>query len=293
MYSFDDVSQALEAGLLSEGLFRLEQFARSQGNTDLADWAAAELTGWNSTSEDFPDYRKMTVQVVDGDRYPIRRDEGGWLLVTLPLAQGVQVLQQHVGEGMTVYTDDAPSGWGISISREQIQMILGAGRQAARRKLLHAFPKQRARYPAPGFTKLVQDSQLASLLERRWAEANEDFQAGAYLSTLIMLGSILEGVLLDKALTNPAVAQQSSKAPKDRAGQVRPTGEWTLAQLIDVAHECGWLSKGMKDFSDTLREYRNFIHPREQLRNGAYYPDAQLCGVAWEVTQGALADLSK
>lgn len=135
------------------------------------------------------------------------------------------------------------------------------------------------------FVELVQDQNLAEVLAQRWRESLRTFEAEAYLSTIVLLGSILEGVLLDKIQNHPEQANQSKSAPKISFCR------WTFRDLIVVAHECGWLDRDVKDYSETLRDYRNFIHPREQLRYQSY-PDAGTCKVARTVVEAALDDLA-
>jgi hypothetical protein len=139
--------------------------------------------------------------------------------------------------------------------------------------------------------KLVQDEELAKILSQRWEESFHTFEAKSYLSTIILLGSFLEGVLLDKVQSNKKQANQAKSAPKAE-DKTRPFNEWTLNDLIKVAYECRWLDKDVKVFSEALRDYRNLVHPREQLRHQTY-PDEGTCRVAREVVEAALEDLSK
>ncbi|WP_417763737.1 hypothetical protein [Shewanella sp.] len=67
---------------------------------------------------------------------------------------------------------------------------------------------------------------------------------------------------------------------------------WKLAEMIDVAHHVGWLGLGVKKFSHSLREFRNLIHPYEQMAT-RMNPDADTCGISWLVVQAAVNDLAK
>lgn len=116
------------------------------------------------------------------------------------------------------------------------------------------------------FTKSVQDPKLAQIMASRWKESQQAFDCGAYLATIILLGSILEGILFDKAQNEPSRAMAAQAAPKNREGKVGPISNWSLENLINVANECGWISRGSKEFSKALQGYRNLIHPREQLK---------------------------
>jgi hypothetical protein len=104
---------------------------------------------------------------------------------------------------------------------------------------------------------------------------------------VILLGSIIEGVLLSKVEMNPAQANKASSCPNDGSGKPLPFTEWKLQNLIEVAHECGWLKKEYKDFSHVVRDYRNFVHPNKERKEGIVF-DANICRVVWEVVSAAL-----
>lgn len=93
-----------------------------------------------------------------------------------------------------------------------------------------------ASYPRPDFSRLVDDEDVRRILDARWDEAKKCFSAGAYLATIIALGSLLEGVLLSRAMKSPIQAKAAPAAPK--RDQIP---DWSLADLIRVAHECGWI----------------------------------------------------
>jgi hypothetical protein len=144
--------------------------------------------------------------------------------------------------------------------------------------------------PIPAFDRLVADSSLASILESRWREVIKCIEAGAYLAAIILMGSILEGVLLAVVTENPKQANQARSAPKGVSGKVKRFGEWTLSELINVAHDCKWLQTDAKKFSHVLREYRNLVHPWEQ-RARDEVPDEDTCRICWEVVRAAMNDI--
>ena len=61
--------------------------------------------------------------------------------------------------------------------------------------------------------------------------------------------------------------------------------------MIEVAHEVGWIQLDVKKFSHALRDFRNIIHPYQQL---AYrtYPDMDTCNISWLVVQAACNDVA-
>ena len=67
--------------------------------------------------------------------------------------------------------------------------------------------------------------------------------------------------------------------------------DWKLAELIDVACELGYLRLDVKKFSHTLRDFRNYIHPYEQMSSG-FSPDKHTAEICLQVLRAAIASLS-
>ena len=151
-------------------------------------------------------------------------------------------------------------------------------------------PKHRSGDDVPDFARLVADSTLADILTFRWQEAQRCVQAGAHLSAIVMMGSILEGALLYTVEQHRATASRASRAPRNRDKSPRPIHRWGLSALIDVAHEVRWLEGDVSRFSHALRESRNVVHPYVQ-RQQHDYPDADTCAICWKVVRAAIADL--
>ena len=136
------------------------------------------------------------------------------------------------------------------------------------------------------------DEYLKPLLETRMTEMKSCFKAQAYLSVIFMAGSMLEGILLSLANQNPRNFNQSTVAPKNKEGKVRTFHEWTLSDLITVAHSIGILKEDIAKFSHVLRDFRNYIHPYQQLSEN-FYPDKNTAKICMQVMKGALAQISK
>ena len=146
--------------------------------------------------------------------------------------------------------------------------------------------------PPPDFLSLGLDIGIGALLEQRWGEAQICVDNGAYLSATIAMGGLLEGLLLGVIMSRPQDANRSTSAPKDSDGKVKHFGNWTLSEMIDVAHSVGWLDLDVKRFSHALREFRNLIHPYQQLATRAD-PDSDTCGISWLVVQATVNDLAR
>jgi hypothetical protein len=139
---------------------------------------------------------------------------------------------------------------------------------------------------------IITDRALAELLRKRLDEARTCREYGAHLSSVIMLGSVLEGVLHDVAMQHQAEACSCRLAPKDSHGRPRPIHQWSLIHLVDVAHACGWIELDARRFSHELREYRNMVHPARELAD-MHHPDEDTVAICWNVVVAALNDLSR
>ena len=134
-------------------------------------------------------------------------------------------------------------------------------------------------YKAPDVTELTKDiPQLEPIIRDRWLEAQKCVYAGAYLSAVIMMGSILEALLLARAHRDQGKAQTARAAPKRRDGHNLALHDWTLDSLINVAAEVGWLKVDRKSFSHALRRFSECCTPmasgehQRRLRQGYVRP---------------------
>ena len=139
-------------------------------------------------------------------------------------------------------------------------------------------------------SRLVNDHIFSQIIIDRWKEANRTYDSESYLSTIILLGSILEGLLLCKIKANPKIANLSKRAPK-KENSVLPFDKWTFNNLIEVAHDCKWIQDYVKNFSDYIRDYRNLVHPSHQQKM-AIFPDKSMCEVVRNAVKAAIFDLT-
>lgn len=144
--------------------------------------------------------------------------------------------------------------------------------------------------PPPNFENLGLESGIAEILQHRWDEIQICIDSKATVSAVIMMGSMLEGFLMGTMQRNPRVANSSASAPK-KDEKVKHFADWTLNDMIEVAHEVGWIQLDVKKFSHALRDFRNIIHPYQQL---AYrtFPDMDTCNISWLVVQAACNDIA-
>ena len=144
---------------------------------------------------------------------------------------------------------------------------------------------------AGSIANLPIERRIVPIIESRLAEVDRTLGAGAYLSSVVMCGSILEAVLLGKAKQEPARFNGSKKAPKTAAGEVKRFHEWKLADLIDVANDLGILKHDVHKFGHYLREFRNYIHPNQQMQSG-FIPDKHTAKMCVQVLRAAFAGIT-
>ena len=92
----------------------------------------------------------------------------------------------------------------------------------------------------------------------------------------------------------PKITRESSddhKLARNPRTKLSPFQEWSLSQLIDVACDIGILEPDIKKFSHGLRDFRNYIHPYEELISN-FTPDIHTARVCYQVLRAALASVS-
>lgn len=147
--------------------------------------------------------------------------------------------------------------------------------------------------PPPTFLSLQLEPGLGEILADRWEQTQRCMNAEAYLAATIIMGSMLEGMLLSVLQKFPKEANTCKAAPLDpRTGKVKYFAEWSLSEMINVAHEANWVDLDVKKFSHSLREFRNLIHPYQQMIVKTF-PDKDTCGISWLVVQAATNDLAR
>lgn len=174
-------------------------------------------------------------------------------------------------------------------SRGIVARLLGRFPIATPEKRVESFLRQE--FPLPNMKNLPVEQAIAPVIEHRLAEAQKALTVGAYLSVVVLCGSILEGVLLGMAQKEPASFNKSSASPKTKDGKVKRFYEWTLAEFIDVASDVGVLKPDVQKFGHGLRDFRNYIHPYEQLVSG-FTPDEYTARLCFQVLRAALASVA-
>lgn len=114
----------------------------------------------------------------------------------------------------------------------------------------------------------LKDAILRQIIERDYSELKTIlFPSGAWKSTVVLSGSILEAILYDSLTRDSGTlvkAKASKKAPKNKSLE---DGKWRLVDLIEVSIDIGLLPKNRADTIDqVLRDYRNFVHPKKEVK---------------------------
>lgn len=140
--------------------------------------------------------------------------------------------------------------------------------------------------------KIGLDGSVTEVLNYRFAEIKICLERDAPLSAIFLIGSSLEGILLGVALKNIREFNQANSSPKDKEGKVKQFPMWTLSNFIDVAFELKLLNQDVKKFSHSLRDFRNYIHPYEQMSSN-FQPDKHTAKICWQVLRAGIFQLTK
>lgn len=140
--------------------------------------------------------------------------------------------------------------------------------------------------------KIGLDGVITEVLELRIEEIKNCLSSKAPLSIIFLSGSTLEGILLGIALKYPKLFNQSNSAPKEKNGKIKQFPRWTLSNLIDTSCEIGILKEDVRKFSHALRDFRNYIHPYQQV-SSKFNPDKHTAKICWQVLKAAIHQIYK
>lgn len=140
------------------------------------------------------------------------------------------------------------------------------------------------------FTRLPLDDAMTRALIERMQEAQRCIAAKANLAAVILCGSVLEGMCLGFGCRYPervnrAYAELYNRSP----GRFH---EWKLREWIDVLGRLGYLSPNVEEFGHALQDFRNYVHPAEQLAHH-FSPDQHTARIGFQVVVAAADDLAR
>jgi hypothetical protein len=132
------------------------------------------------------------------------------------------------------------------------------------------------------------EGDIQSVIRQRMTEIRKTI-GEAPLGAILLIGSTLEGILIDVAIQHSTTFVAATAAP-ERDGKTAPINQWRLNSLIDVAYELGFVSHDVKRFSHVLRDYRNFIHPRAQAL-AQFHPTSDTAKICFQVLKAAVTQI--
>ena len=137
------------------------------------------------------------------------------------------------------------------------------------------------------------DPRVAAGIEARLTEAQANLAAGSYLSAIILWGSVLRsGFAWRRLITTPARSSIGHRqAQRALMARSRRFHEWSLSDLINVAHEVNLIGLDVKKFAHLLRDFRNYIHIHQQIAEG-FTPDKHTANICLQVLKAALAGIA-
>lgn len=107
-------------------------------------------------------------------------------------------------------------------------------------------------YGEADLSKIKIESSISSILESRLIELKVLIQNKTPLSSVIMMGSILEGLLLAIASKYPKEFNMATSSPKNNNGSVKKLHDWTLNDFINVTYEIGGIEEDVQKFASSL-----------------------------------------
>ena len=136
------------------------------------------------------------------------------------------------------------------------------------------------------------DTNINDIIKCRLCEVEACIRTEAPLAAIFMIGSVLEGILLGIAISYPRQFNQSKCASKDADKKVKAFPEWKLSNLIDAAAEIGILKQDVKKFSHVVRDFRNYIHPYQQMAS-RFSPDNHTAMICFQVLRAAIYQIGE
>lgn len=136
------------------------------------------------------------------------------------------------------------------------------------------------------------DKEIIDIIQERIVEIKKNLSNDNPLSVIFLCGSILEGILCGIAITNKEKFLNSKICPKDKNGNIKKISQWSLCSLINVACDIGLLSQNVKEYSKSLKNFRNYIHPFKQLKVG-FSPNNDTAILSWQALNVAINELIK
>ena len=131
------------------------------------------------------------------------------------------------------------------------------------------------------------DEKLSRVLQMRINEAGTCLVAGAPLATIVLCGSVLEGILREYASKHREKFDAYAATVKKKSLE-----KLSLKELVDASYKAGLLKRDVKTYGKELVEFRNYIHPHKQVKKG-FDPRGYTMEMCVRTLSEAINDLGK
>lgn len=138
--------------------------------------------------------------------------------------------------------------------------------------------------------QLIADGQVVDVLMKRVTETRICEQGGAHTMAIIGIGSVVEGLLLALLLERDAELRENGFV--DPRGKLVPPERASMQLLIDTAYAKDWIQLDATGFMHTVRDFRNFVHPRKELAERPDF-DGDSVRLCWAPVHAVLNDLEE
>lgn len=135
---------------------------------------------------------------------------------------------------------------------------------------------------------LIKDQQTVELLVDRVVQSRKADEVGAHLLAVVGIGSFVEGLLYQVLVERcPELLRKGFRGRNGKEMDAKRAG---LQLLIETAHAKGLIELDAKTFMDEARNFRNYIHPRQQMES-KFFPDRDTVRLCWGPVRALLNDL--
>jgi hypothetical protein len=133
----------------------------------------------------------------------------------------------------------------------------------------------------------INDPKIKKIVDRDYDEIQRAYISNCWKSVIILCGGAIEAILMDLLSSRDEEAKQAESAPNKL-----DISTWDLSELINVSVELKWVKEGVGKLSHPLREYRNLVHPGNEIRNKLQF-DAEEAKISLEVLNMLHRDLTQ
>jgi hypothetical protein len=137
----------------------------------------------------------------------------------------------------------------------------------------------------------IRNIKLRKILARDIIEANKSYSAGAWKSTIVMCGSILESILISELNKRKNKVKIIYNTLYKKI--LTNLNDLTLNQMIEIAIRLKFLNQDILSIAHPLRKFRNYIHPLRELDKDSIEPNESLAAISLNLVNMITKELSK